>query len=102
MNDTRSRTAGRPQGRPNEMEPALIDLARRCAEEGLTMTEANRLLPHVATGRRTTRALSMAAVRLVKKGILTRKEEWFRPDGNPTGAALRFRYWHTDYGPRGA
>lgn len=90
---------GRPQGRPNEMEPALIDLAFRCDGEGLTMDEAGRMLPHVANGRRTFRAMSSAAKRLVIKGILVRREEWFRPEGNPTGAALRYRYWHVEHAP---
>ncbi len=89
----------RPQGRPNEMEPALIDLAVQRQGEGVTMDEAGRALPHVATGRRTPRALSGAAARLIKKGILVRKPEWFRPAGNPTGAALRYRYWHVDHAP---
>lgn len=86
----------RPQGRPNEMEPALLDLAQRCGEEGVTMDEASRLLPHVISGRRTPRALSGAALRLVAKGILVRRKEYFRPDGNPTGTALRYRYWHAE------
>ena len=91
----------RPQGRPNEMEPALIDLAWQKKSAGVTMTEASRDIPHVAAGRRTPRALSMAASRLVRKGILVRRGEWFSPDGNPSGAALRFRYWHIDHAPEG-
>ena len=85
-----------PRGRPNEMEPALIDLVRQRAGAGVTMDEAARLLPHVASGRRTPRAMSSAALRLLGKGILVRREEWFRPEGNPGGIAKRYRYWHVD------
>lgn len=89
----------RPQGRPNEMEPALIDLTRQVGSDGTTILEAVESIPHTASGRRTPRALSGAAMRLVDKGILVRRPEWFRPTGNPTGAALRYRYWHADHCP---
>jgi hypothetical protein len=90
-------TAGaRPRGRPNELEPALIDLTQRCGSEGVTILEAAALLPHTSSGRRTTRALASAAQRLVDKGILRREQEWFRPEGNPEGVAVRYRYWRRD------
>ena len=99
MSRPRKVTVARPRGRPNEMEPALIMLSLQMGQTGLTVAEAALAVPNVASGRMTPRALSAAAARLEKKGILVRRQEWFRPAGNPTGAALRYRYWHVDHAP---
>lgn len=84
-------------GRPNEMEPALIDYFLAAGIAGATLNDAEVEMPHMASGRRTPRALSHAAKRLVAKGVLVRKYEYFHPVGNPSGWARQYRYWHAEH-----
>ena len=86
-------------GRPNEMEPALIDYLLAAGPAGATLNDAEVDIPHVANGNKTPRALSHAAMRLVAKGVLARRYEYFHPAGNPEGWARQHRYWHTSHAP---
>lgn len=81
----------RPHGRPNEMEPALIAFAHDAGPGGFMLMDAARAIPAVATGRRTYRALTHAAGRLLKKGVLRTQLD-----------GLFWRYWHTEEAPVGA
>ena len=83
--------------RPNEMEPALIDYLLAAGSAGATLNDAEVDIPHMR--RMTTRALSHAATRLVEKGVLIRRYEYFRPSGNPEGYARQYRYWHVEHAP---
>lgn len=83
--------------RPNEMEPALIDYFLTAGIAGATLNDAEVEMPQMSSGRRTPRALSHAAKRLVAKGVLVRKYEFFHPTGNPEGWARQYRYWHAEH-----
>lgn len=83
--------------RPNEMEPALIDYLLAAGPAGATLNDAEVDIPHMK--RMTPRALSHAATRLVTKGVLVRRYEYFRPARNPEGVARQYRYWHVEHAP---
>lgn len=74
----------RPHGRPNELEPALLVFAHDAGPRGFTLPEAALGIPAVASGRKTYRAMALAADRMVTKGILE-----VARDG---GRHPRFRY----------
>ncbi len=84
-------------GRPNELEPAMLDWSRRIGKHGTTVNEAAAAILSTAEGRRTPRALALACNRLVEKGILTRKIEH---SSLTNGQVIRrFRYWHVESAP---
>jgi len=84
--------------RPNEMEPALIDYLLAAGPAGATLNDAEVDIPNMR--RMTPRALSHAAKRLVGKGVLVRRYEYFRPNGTPFALARQYRYWHVEHAPR--